>query len=398
MLIPSQKIEYLGFVIYSCWMTLSLPPEKVTKIQAKCCQVLQQRFVRVCQLSHLIGMLTATILALLPAPLHYRHLQMQKSKALLAGHYNYNTQVVLDLECKSELKWWFRHLQDWNGKSLISPAPDLVNIIDLLMMGWVAVCNVITTQRLWSPSEKLDHINVLELNEAMFAVMVFAKNLSQIHIHLRMDNQASVAQINKLGGGGVQVTSTVQNHQGFLGFLPLATDHNYCRPCPRSPEPNSRSGIPGFSGQELLDLEQVIFSTNREYMGRGRYRYVCGPTDDPEEGSCQLETRSKGSDNGCIHNAVGRPKNVCIPRILSGGSLPSQSSKGSGISHVDCASLASLDVVSDTVGNVGISPDSVANIGGPTALPQSSTSIDSVKWANSSLRGRLQTAGFSQDS
>ena len=42
-------------------------------------------------------------------------------------------------------------------------------------------------------------------------------------------------------------------------------------------------------------------------------------------------------------------------------------------------------------------------IGGPTAFPpRSSTSIDTVKWANSnhveSLRGRLETAGFSQDS
>ena len=307
MLIPSQKIEYLGFVIDSGRLTLSLPPEKVTKIQEECRQVLQQRSVRVRQLSHLIGMLTATILAVLPAPLHYRHLQMQKSKALLAGHQNYNAQVVLDLECKSELKWWFRHLQDWNGKSLISPAPDLVITTDSSMMGWGAVCNGTTTQGLWSPSEKLNHINVLELKAAMFAVMAFAKNLSQIHIHLRLDNQASVAQINKL------VTSIVPNHQGFLGFLPVATDHNYCRPCPRSPEPNSRSGIPGFSGQELLDTEQVIFSTNREDLGRGRYRSVCGPTHNPEEGLCQLETRSKSSDNGCIHNAVGRPKNVCVP-------------------------------------------------------------------------------------
>ena len=200
MLIPSQKMEYLGFVIDSGRLTLSLPPEKVTKIQEECRQVLQQRSVRVCQLSHLIGMLTATILAVLPAPLHYRHLQMQKSKALLAGHQNYNAQVVLDLECKSELKWWFRHLQDWNGKSLISPAPDLVITTDSSMMGWGAVCNGTTTQGLWSPSEKLNHINVLELKAAMFAVMAFAKNLSQIHIHLRLDNQASVAQINKFGG------------------------------------------------------------------------------------------------------------------------------------------------------------------------------------------------------
>ena len=111
--------------------------------------------------------------------------------------------------------------------------------------------------------------------------------------------------------GGTQVTSTVPNHQGFLGCLPLATDHNYCRPCPRSPEPNSRSGIPGFSGKELLDVEQVIFATNREDMGRGRYSSICGPTDNPEEGLCQLETRSKGSENGCIHNAVDRP-NKCM--------------------------------------------------------------------------------------
>ena len=49
-------------------------------------------------------------------------------------------------------------------------------------------------------------------------------------------------------------------------------------------------------------------------------------------------------------------KIYAFPPFCLVGSLPSQSSKGSGISHVDCASLASSDVVSDTVGNVGISP------------------------------------------
>ena len=51
MLIPSQKIEYLGFIINTGRLTLSLPPppllppppEKVTQIQEECRQVLQQR-------------------------------------------------------------------------------------------------------------------------------------------------------------------------------------------------------------------------------------------------------------------------------------------------------------------------------------------------------------------
>ena len=158
----------------------------------------------------------------------------------------YNAQVVLDLECKSELKWWFRHLQDWNVKSLISPAPYLVITTDSSMMGWGALCNGTTTQGLWSPSEKLDHINVLELKAAMFAVMAFAKNLSQIHIHLRLDNQASVAQINKLGGGGGRSHRLFQITKVFWDFclsrqIIITTDH-----------------VPGVQNQ-IADRESRVF-------------------------------------------------------------------------------------------------------------------------------------------
>ena len=45
-----------------------------------------------------------------------------------------------------------------------------------LKKGWGAVCNGITIQGLWNHQERLDHINVLELRAAMFAIKAFTKD------------------------------------------------------------------------------------------------------------------------------------------------------------------------------------------------------------------------------
>ena len=85
----------------------------------------------------------------------------------------------------------------------------------LTIDGLAAVCNGTTTQRLWSPSENLDHINILILKAASFG-----NGICQVLIF----NTYS-SQLNKLGG--TQVTSTVQDHQNFLGFVSLSTYHNH---------------------------------------------------------------------------------------------------------------------------------------------------------------------------
>ena len=52
----------------------------------------------------LIGKLTVSVLAVLPAPLHYDRMQMLKTRALLV-HKNYETEMLLDVESKEELQW-----------------------------------------------------------------------------------------------------------------------------------------------------------------------------------------------------------------------------------------------------------------------------------------------------
>jgi len=125
---------------------------------------------------------------------------MQRGWSLLHNNQSYETEITLTEESKQELRWWLYNLQQWNGKAIISPNPDLMITTDASKKGWGAVCQNVTTQGLWSPAEAELHINVLELMAASFAVKSFTKNKQVRHVHLRVDNSMTMAQINKMGG------------------------------------------------------------------------------------------------------------------------------------------------------------------------------------------------------
>ena len=77
---PAQCMEYLGFVINSIEMKLFLPPGKMSQLTQDCKDLILEKSASVRTLSHIIEKLTLTMQAVLPAPLHYRHLQMLQVK------------------------------------------------------------------------------------------------------------------------------------------------------------------------------------------------------------------------------------------------------------------------------------------------------------------------------
>ena len=127
---------------------------------------------------------------------------MQKTKALLLGGQSYEAPVVLTKECKEELAWWIDSLENWNGRTMIKASRDLAMQIktDASKRDWGAVCQGMSTQGLWSDRERLEHINQLELKAAFYALKAFTKDMTNTQVHLKVDNRATVAQINKMGG------------------------------------------------------------------------------------------------------------------------------------------------------------------------------------------------------
>ena len=82
-LVPSTKMEFLGFVVDSITLSLALPRDKIKNVRKECQTLLDSLLVTVRQLAKLLGHLTSTIQAVFPGPLHLRHLQNEKNRALV---------------------------------------------------------------------------------------------------------------------------------------------------------------------------------------------------------------------------------------------------------------------------------------------------------------------------
>jgi len=74
-LVPSTKMEFLGFVVDSITLSLALPRDKIKNVRKECQTLLDSLLVTVRQLAKLLGHLTSTIQAVFPGPVHLRHLQ-----------------------------------------------------------------------------------------------------------------------------------------------------------------------------------------------------------------------------------------------------------------------------------------------------------------------------------
>ena len=198
-LIPSTTIEFLGFLVDSKTLTLSLPKEKIKKAKKACQSILDNPLPSIQQLSQLLGYLTSTIQAVFPAPIHFRYLQIDKNKALSTCQ-DYSATLRLSQHAKKELIWWRDNLEAWNGKALVSGEPDLIIETDASRKGWGASCMGQTTGGRWSLQEQHLHINCLELLAGAFALKAFTKDKAQMRVRLLMDNTSAAHYINKMGG------------------------------------------------------------------------------------------------------------------------------------------------------------------------------------------------------
>ena len=63
--------------------------------------------------------------------------------------------------------------------------------------GWGAVRDKISTGGRWADCEHMEHINVLELQAAYFALKCLCSQESELHIQVQLDNSTAVAYFLK---------------------------------------------------------------------------------------------------------------------------------------------------------------------------------------------------------
>ena len=92
---PIQTIEYLGLVITSIQITLSLTEEKLKGILKECKIIFSMKEITVLQLTQLVGLLSSTIQAVIPAQIQFHYLQLQQVSVLKEGM-SYKEKIILN--------------------------------------------------------------------------------------------------------------------------------------------------------------------------------------------------------------------------------------------------------------------------------------------------------------
>ena len=198
-LIPTQCIEFLGFIIDSRSMEVTLSKVKGNKIKHKLHDFRVKNTKTIRDLASIIGSLISTFPAVPVGPLHYRNLERFKIQQLKSARGNFEAALsTLPQAVKAEISWWERNLTP-SFRNIKTPPVDCTITTDASHKGWGATDGHTPTGGRRGLSEK-SHIDILELKAALLAIKAYCRSAGFKHVRIRSDSCTAIAYINHMGG------------------------------------------------------------------------------------------------------------------------------------------------------------------------------------------------------
>ena len=105
-LIPTQKIEFLGFLIDSKNMKISLTNKKAEHLTLKIKKFLVNKSPNIRKLASIMGSVISIFHAVPLGTMHYRDLEREKVPFLKKESGNFEAKIALNQHIVTELQWW----------------------------------------------------------------------------------------------------------------------------------------------------------------------------------------------------------------------------------------------------------------------------------------------------
>lgn len=197
-LVPSTTCKFLGFLLNSNKMQVTLPDDKKTRVKSELKNFMALKRCKIRKFAQIVGLLISICPATEYGLLYTK--QLERSKFLsLNGSDDYDKYMNISSSLLPDLQWWLKAIE--NSASSIKHDSYVIEIFsDASTTGWGASCNGETASGQWSETERTKHINFLELLAAFIALKIFAKQLTNCQILLRVDNSTAISYINRMGG------------------------------------------------------------------------------------------------------------------------------------------------------------------------------------------------------
>ena len=196
---PGHTLIYLGFILDSIDMTVSLTEERKNKIIHCCQKLLEGGQVTIRHVAEAVGLMVAAEPGVDFAPVYYRRIDNFKAACLKKKGGNFEAPITLTREISTDLTWWIRHISS-SAKKLYRHAPDIYVTSDSSDWAWGGARDGTTTGGPWDHAECTWHINVKELMAAFLTLRALCGEVKDTHVRLGTDNTTTLAYINKQGG------------------------------------------------------------------------------------------------------------------------------------------------------------------------------------------------------
>lgn len=199
LLIPTTRLEYLGNVIDSVSMTVTLPERRKCKLIRSCEELYSCDKARIRDVARVIGLLVAALPAVEMGKLHYRKLESAKISALQKVKGNFNKWMAVTDDMRSDLSWWLNNIT-LQTRHIFRSGTELDLYTDASNLGWGGSLNGRQTNGRWSSLESDLHINAKELRAILLTLQSFTDLLRGKHIRVFCDNMTAVHYVNEMGG------------------------------------------------------------------------------------------------------------------------------------------------------------------------------------------------------
>ena len=196
---PTTRLKFLGFVLDTDKMQVSLTPDKLEKFSEAVWDLGPPGTkIKIRQVAGLMGLMTAYTPAVLYGGAHLKTLETCKNTALKKAKGNFEKGMYISAGAWEDINWWVRAMgQSPNPIRLDSP--EITVTTDASLEGWGAHRGGVATGGRWRKEEADAHINALELRAVLLALQSLVPE-SDKYILVYTDNTTTMAYIRKMGG------------------------------------------------------------------------------------------------------------------------------------------------------------------------------------------------------
>jgi len=203
-IVPTQRILFLGIILDLTKMTFELPQEKLITFKKRVKKLLKKknRKFSLLELQSIVGTLISINECIMATRIHINSLIELIRKALVTpdGLVTPSPQAIVDLV------WWKENITAWNGKSMLPVLMDEILEVDASSSGLGAVRKtpgkmIEVAHRILDLEDKR-HNNIKEMLAAEFGLHHFSEKLNWTHksILIKTDNTTTMSYINRMGG------------------------------------------------------------------------------------------------------------------------------------------------------------------------------------------------------